>query len=262
MILDDYYYQIEDLELADGRFLVEELPGDGIAQRRVSPVYIGYRHGTWDGSDPFFAEKTLGLNITVFGTDADGEVTHPAGAIGHLEQNWSALKAALGKRGRIDVRKFIPGGDESGESGVIELQNYARVRRQVVAVGNSSVWRVFVELVFPWPFWRELPAITLTAAASHEIETGEAPIADMVFTFAGDGVLTSDTGHVIEIDGSGGAVVVDVGKREVSEGGNLAMGLIRLGGTKPHEWMEWPANSSVSLSSTVNVGVSYYLARH
>jgi hypothetical protein len=56
-------------------------------------------------------------------------------------------------------------------------------------------------------------------------------------------------------------VTVDVGQRKVFQGGELAMDLIRLSKAMDN-WMEWPPQTAITLSSDVNVAVDYYNARH
>jgi len=257
----DHTFALDSLDLDGTRYLVEKVRGTAaVAARRHSGQRIAFRHGTWDEDDPYTDEKILNLRISIHAVDEYGE--QPYSPYHHLRENFEDLAAVLGKRGRIDVRQYLPEDPDESGSDPIELQNYARVRRQLEIGGDALVWYMDIELVFAYPYWHELPQISLASDTSHVIETGgSAPIADMVLTFAGDGTLSDDQGHEISISGSSGAATVDVGAREVTEGGSLAMSLLDLGSGTPEYWMEWPTRTTVNLTSDVGVAVDYFRAR-
>jgi hypothetical protein len=261
MTFENRTFQLDDMLVAPPRFIIGRVRGTAaIPGLRDTDQHVAFRHGVWDDDDPYVDGRTLALRIEVHSVDEYGERTESA--YWHLRDNWEDLAAVAGKRGLIDVRQYIPS-VESGES--IELQGFARRRSQVELDGDAAVWVLDLELKFAYPWWHELPLVELASDTSHAIDTGgSAPIADMVFTFAGDGTLTDDLnlGHEIGIAGSSGLVTVDVGKREVYEGGELAMGLLRLGDGSPENWMEWPARTTINLTADVAVAVDYYVARH
>lgn len=255
MTFDPYYIEVDGKTLGDYACMIEELRGTrSMAARRGGRHAAAYRHGTRPGAPLYFGEKHLPLAITVFDTDESHAENHPAGPIGHLQHNTDELWAIFGKRGLIDFRQQIPTTD-----GTVELQGDAEVRRQIEIDGGEGAWSMLVELAFPYPFLHELPLIQRAASTTHSFTTGgTAPIADMVFTFSGAGTLTWGSQQI----GVTEAAVVNVGKREVYVGGQLKMSALSPSANTPENWMEWPAQTAISLSSTVAVAIDYYNARH
>lgn len=223
--------------------------------KRHRPIYAANRHGSLPVSHLYRDENRLPLLITVKPWNADGIVDHPAGAIGHLQENSEALVAIFDKSTPIDLRQIVP-----TRTGNLELQAFGLLDKAVTIEGDPGEWQMLVELILQWPWWHELPLLTRASATSHSFTPGgTAPIADMVATFAGNGTLTyAAGGSSLQIVGASGAVVVDVGGRLVTQGGVPARGLLRLGAGTPAHWLEWPARTAVSMTSTVGVALSYY----
>lgn len=228
--------------------------------KRRQVLYAANRHGSLVAPHLYRAENHLQIQITLLPVTADNVTNHPHGGVGHLQENLDFLFAIFDKSTPIDLRQRIPTRDVSG---LLELQASALVDSVVTVEGNAGVWRMLVDLVLQYPWWHELPLIPRGSASSHSFTTGgTAPIADMVLTFAGNGTLTYAAGSsVLEIADGTGAVIVDVGRRLVTQAGLPARGLLRLGASTPAHWMEWPANTAISLTSTVGVAVDYYNAR-
>lgn len=260
MNIDPYRLTIDGVSLGTYAHMIEVVRGIDVLTGRVrQPATVAFRHGTVPTADWYYDEKILPLVITVAPWDEDGGATHSVGDQGHLRDNLDVLLHLFGKRSLLDVRRLVPT-EESDE--VMELQAYATVGRNVVVDGGPAHRQFAVDLILPYPLWHELPEVELSADTSHTITTGgTAPIADMVFTLSGDGTVSDDLGHSFTISGSAGPVTVDVGAREVYEGGNLAMSLFSLDGGRDN-WMEWPAQTEIEVTSTVAVAVSYFNARH
>lgn len=261
-VINPFYLKLDGLTVATFSHQVESLTGlRTIPPRRRRPRYVAGRHGSVVSESPF-DELRLPIDVSLWPYDEDGAEVSVFGLVGQLQANWDELVAVITKRGTVDVRQVIPVQDPE-ESGVaaLELQADGLFDKTTMATASKSKWTLATSLVLPWPFWHELPKVTRAEATSHSFTTeGTAPIANMVFTFSGDGTLTySQTGHKIGVEGSSGAVTVDVRNRKVFQGGELAMGLLRL--DAPDYWMEWPAQSAVTLSSTVPVAVEYHNAR-
>lgn len=260
MNIDPYRLTIDGVSLGTYAHMIEIVRGLDVLPGRVrTPATVAFRHGTVPTADWYYDEKILPLVITVAPWDADGDATHSVGDQGHLRDNLDALLHLFGKRSLLDVRRLIPT-EESDE--VMELQAYATVGRNVIVDGGPVHRQFAVDLILPYPMWHELPEVELSADTSHTITTGgTAPIADMVFVLSGDGTVSDNLGHEFSISGSTGPVTVDVGAREVYEGGELAMSLFSLDGGRDN-WMEWPAQTEIEVTSTVAVAVSYFNARH
>lgn len=262
-VLNPYHITVDGLSLGTYAHMIQVVRGiDVLPDRRGQGQQVAYKHGTRLTADDYFDEKTLSLLITVSPWDADGSQSHTDPYQGHLRDNLDELLTIFGKRSLIDVRRFVPVEEESPGDGLLELQAWAKVRRGSVIDGGVNQRETRIDLILPYPFWHELPQVTRAQATSHTIQVGgTAPVADMVFTLAGDGTVSDDLGNSITIEGSSGPVTVDVGASEVYEGGELKMSLFDLEGGRDN-WFEWPAQTEVEVSSTVNVAVSYYNARH
>lgn len=255
---DEYAVTVDGFRIGDYAAMVEEFTGlVGVAAWRGTAQSALARHGAIPRGRTWSAPRTRTLGITLFDTNKDGDRNHPYGSVGQWQANVDDLLAIFGKQGLIDYKRTI-----LTATGPVVCQGSARVLRTIDPTGSTSATRMAVQLEFDWPWLHELPKVTLAADTSHTIATGgTAPIADMVFTFTGDGTLTDNQGHTITVTGSTGPVTVDVGKREVRSGGQLALGLLGTTGLKEW-WCEWPARTNVTLSSDVAVGVEFHRARH
>lgn len=258
-LIDPWRLTADSLSFGTFAHSIEVVRGmESVAARRGRSQQAYARHGDIPSYNSFFQAKRLPLLITIGSWDEDGAIDHPSGLFGELRDNWEAMATVLSKRhGFIDLRRFIP--DASGDP--IELQANATVHRMVEVTGSPALWKVLVEFVLPYPFWHELPEIERGSATSHSFTTGgTAPINDMVLTFAGDGTLSY--GDIdITVEGSSGAVTVDVGQRKAFVGGDLDMSVLRLPDAAEN-WMEWPAQTAITLTSSVGVAVDYFNARH
>lgn len=249
---------VDGYRIGDYAAMVEEFTGlVGVAGGRGDDQSSLFRHGAVPSGPEWAAARTRTLGITLFDTDKDGLAASAYGSLGEWQENLDDLIAIFGKRGLVDYRRTI-----LTASGPVTVQGYGKVRNPPPFTGTPAATKLVIPLVFEWPFLHELPAVSLSAATAHSFNTGgNAPVADMVLTFAGDGTLTDNLGHTIAISGSSGPVVVDVGKRTVTEAGVPAMARLVTTSLKAW-WMEWPARTDVTLSSDVGVAVEFYRARH
>lgn len=260
-----YGYKFDGLDLNSKAFMVNTISGHfQLPARRHTPRSLSFQHGILP--DPGFHDAAFEtVAVTVFPNDEHGVVSHPAGAWGDLNENREKLNRILGKRGLIDVRKTVPavggGSGSDDEPEVVELQGYAMVVRQVPYTGEKLLWIAGVELCYPHPYWHELPEVVRDASSSHTFWlAGSAPVTDMRFTFAADGMV-SYGGVSVGVEGlTSGTAIVDIGRREVTVGGVVRNDLFRF--TGPDYWMEWPAQTMIELTATSPVGVSYFQARH
>lgn len=259
-VLNPYYLSADGHVIATYADSVEIIRGlKTLPAKRRQVVYAANRHGSLTAPHLYRAENHLQIQITLLPVDADNATNHPYLGVGHLQENLEALFAIFDKSTPIDLRQKIP----TRTAGIVEMQASALVDSVVTIEGNAGVWRMLVDLVLQYPWWHELPLITRASASSHSFTTGgTAPIADMVLTFAGNGTLTyAAGGSILQIADATGAVVVDVGNRLVTQGGLPARQLLRLGVGTPAHWLELPAKTAISLTSTVGVAVAYYNAR-
>lgn len=118
--------------------------------------------------------------------------------------------------------------------------------------------RITIPYETTWPYWRDAGAVstdTMSGADTLAV-AGKQPVYDAVLTFAGNGSLTHPgLGWSITIAGASGAVVVDLGNRTVTEGGNEATNRMRRTGGRVWGWFT-PGNNSVTAAGTT-VGVAY-----
>lgn len=263
--IDPWTISADGLSFGTFAHSIEVVRGiESVPARRGRSQEAYARHGDIAAFDSYYAAKTVTLLVKIGPWDDDGVSNqHAAGNFGQLRENWEQMAVVLGKRHDfIDLQRIVPA--DSGDSGeTVTLQADAVVHRSVEVTGSPVLWQALVEFILPYPMWHENPQVQRSAATSHQIMVGgTAPVADMVFVFSGDGTVTwTETGYAIGVSGSTGAVTVDVGKRKATQGGNVDMSVLRLADA-PDNWMEWPAQTEVNLSSTVNVAVNYYNARH
>lgn len=196
------------------------------------------------------------LKIWAAPWDADGDVDPNKGAEGHRRENVNNLLKLFGRRGSgLAIEQDVP--DLAG--GVVTLTNTARVREAVPVTGNQ-LRAIDVTLEYPYPFWHIGPVISRPAAASHVFTPGGySEIWDMVFTFAGNGVMVhEETGDTVTTVGAAGAVTIDVGARTITEGGSAARNRARF--NRPW-WQRWNAGEEVTLTVTgTTVAVDYFEA--
>lgn len=267
-IINPYYMSVDGHVLGTLATTIEAVRGTrALAGKRRDRIYAANRHGSLPPSHMYAEEKVLRLELTLKPWDEDAEVNNPFGPIGHLEEQKDTLFRIFGKTHElIDVRANVPAEDPDESGSVpLELQGDALVDRAVEVSGDPGTWSMLVYLAFPWPYWHELPEQSqASAGGTLDIQlAGTAPVADMRLAFAGDGICTwGDGGSILEIDGSTGAVIVDVGRRIVTQGGNLARGLLKLGSGTPRHWMEWPAGELIEMTTTIGVTATYFNARH
>lgn len=124
-------------------------------------------------------------------------------------------------------------------------------------VTTRGRWRINVfSGVAPFPYWRSVVQQgpeTISGADTININAGSLPVYDATLIFAGDGSFTnSDTGQVITVAGSTGAVTVRTGDRPtVTQGGLPARNLATFNDA---EWMRFDLGT-VNVTSTVSVDV-------
>ena len=230
---------------------------DDLPERRFEPMRVANRHGIWVPEDGgFFDYRTIPLLIWISGTDVDGQITHPNGAMGHLRENLDNLHAIFGRRGYVTLQRDIASKDGLDPE-TLTLEAQALVVSKVTSRQRNGVARALaVECLLPWPFWHELPQLNATGTFTTG---GTLPIANQILTFSADGTETDNHGASIQILGSSGTVTVDIRKGEVRQGGVLRMDLLRLGSDPLEHWMEWPARTSVTVTGPATI--TYYNAR-
>lgn len=251
-ILDPHHFRVDGTVLATHATALEIVRGtDVLADRRPAMREVAYQHGVVPAWDDYFAAKTLPLLLWVAPNDVDGNVTHPNGQPGHMRENLDALLGIFGKKGSpIVLERDVP--DPVTPSAVVTRQANVKVVRSVV-VDGTRLRRMLVELLFPYPFWHELPQVSEPAWSGTKIITpgGNAPVADPVFTFTAAGRVThSQSGDYLEATAGTFPLVVDVGLRRVTQGGSPALNRLLVGSGR---WMEWqPAVAANLVASVAN----------
>lgn len=128
-------------------------------------------------------------------------------------------------------------------------------------VQPSSFRRFNVPLIAEWGNWWEGGNQSSDAVSGADTITvgGNQTIYDAVLTFAGDGTFThSGLGWAITITGSSGAVIVDLGNRQVTQGGLPATALMtRVPVANEERVWGWFTEGSNSVTSTVSVTVTW-----
>jgi hypothetical protein len=218
-------------------------------------VVVETEYGMTDAIDTSFRQPGAHGNIYIPGqlfgpgdvrikcylrfTDSSGAITHVDGEAGHIYENLAILKELFGK---VDDQIVLS--RETPHQGTNTLL--------LAPSGQPSPGQNRFEVIFPMrankPFWRgDLVSTTLTGTFDPG---GNAPVDDMVLTFAGAGTIVNGrNGDRIQVTG---ACVVDCGQRRVTVGGSPAPGLIIPGSDR---WLHLePGNNAI----TGSCSISYY----
>lgn len=269
-ILNPHHVILDGLPLATVAHGLSTIRGiDQAPEPRIGLYEVAYRHGAHVDFDSYKGARTQRLTAYISPYDADGAVSHANGVAGQRRENLEDLLAILGKQGApIAVQKLVPHPTTPAAVQTLEAEAYATVND----VDGTQLRSLDFTLIHPYPFWHLAPkqgpaavpaSIDLTRATGL---AATAPVADMVFTFSGDGRVTytnppygATATQYVEVVGSGGAtVVVDVGARTVTSGPALAF---NWWGTNSARWMEWAPDSVINLTTTGTVTVEYHAAK-
>ena len=227
----------------------------------------GYRGGNWvrlgaDGEsyryDKAYNPRFMTLSIAVWDRDASGTITQ-ADRCEQLDFNIDTLMGLLDGL-------FILERDVMGDTRWIRAQLAApatAIPGPLFSAYNSA-YTILAPLVAPYPFWQsETLHSTVVSGATALANAGNARISNGVFVFSGDGTFTNSDGdeqgnsYAMTVDGSGGAVTVDVYNATVTQGGSPADNT--LSAEKPY-WMVLGRSgdiATVNVTSTVSVTVAH-----
>ena len=227
---------------------------------RRTPIYLAGRDGSLDVATPLYDERVVRLPVRVLAEDAVGGITLTGwGGVGHVHANRNDLLAAVAGGSRVELTLWTPDLDLGDDGEVVEINQEGWVVSSVdFQSGIGATLTAIVDVTCPWPFWWQVPAFTRTAATSHEFDTGgTAPVADAIFTSAGDNVITDGTSTLTIVD-STGPVVIDCRARRVTDNGVYAPQVLDVAGG----WPRWPARSEVTVTASSAVGIEWHRAWH
>lgn len=198
--------------------------------------------------------RLMTLSVSVWDRDDQGTITAPNGKCEELEDNMDTLLGLLGggRGGQFMIQddrqdsttRWIMA--EAGEAFFVEGPLFGELH---------AAYTLLCPVTCAYPFWQSetLNSDTLSGADTLT-NAGNAPIYNSVLTYSGDGTLTnSDDGDTLEVDGSSGSVIVDIGERTVTQGGSAADGLLI---PSDPTWMVFGAGTT-NVNATVSIGASY-----
>lgn len=257
-VMGTYAKAIEDL---DG---LESLPG-----RRVREQYAAGVDGSWPApaaGPAMFQEKRQRLRIWVSPFDADGAVTYANGPRAHLRENLDDLYRIIAgtSRSAHTIQWIVP-----TPTGTITLENTARITTPIRAAAGSRLVRRFdIELVYPWPFFRDITTGLQTlgpfTGSQSFTPQGTAPLADMVLTCTSAGTITHDeTGEAITAEaGFTTALVIDQRPpRSITHAGGASDGRAYYNPTHTHG-LRFDAGVQANLTMTGTWQLDYYPQHH
>lgn len=234
--LDTHHIKIDGHILATYANGLEVVDGlDTIPGRRITEQEAAYVDGSYPALDipSFFGPKRQILGIWVSPFDADGNVTYATGPVGHLRANLEALQRILGGKARSNhtIQWIVP-----TDTATKTLENYARIYAPIVSQGSSRLIRRFrIELVYPFPFWRDvttgLRSVAAGSGAAAYTPAGTAPLVDPVFVCTAAGRIThTETGDYWDIADLDGASSITISQRiprtVVNNSGDDVRGLV------------------------------------
>lgn len=239
--INDFAYAVEDWST---------LLGTGGLSASIQVV--NNRPGGFVAGDRLGMPRFPTLNLTILDRNATGGLTEPTPAE-QKEANTDALLALLANPGG----NYLEVDMADGTSRFIYYYNL-----DPALISQPRQKRTLrVPLTSPYAYWKEGGNEVSTAISGAGTVTvgGNAPVYDAVLTFAGDGTFThSGLGWDIEVTGSTGSVIVNLGARTATTGGNPADNLVK---PSSRNW-GWFLPGSNSVTSDVAVTVVHRASWH
>lgn len=202
---------------ADGIYALHPYSWDGLwgfpGRRGSNPPVIG-RSGTYRVPSKEAAERKATLGLQIRRRDFDGSA--PLEGCEHLELNQDSI---LGILGNPDLWTLEwDRADGSTRYLEVEAIDQAPIRQ------HEDEQRIAIVLTSPYPQWREGGAATTTPIGAGPVNLdpgGNAPVEDLLISFAASGKLTNSlTGDGLSVAHPGGApILVDLATGEVTQGG-------------------------------------------
>ena len=165
--------------------------------------------------------KTITLNFRAYGRDATGVVTTSVGE--HLEANMDEILALIAGAGE---QVILERDMEDGSTRWIRVQPLVETLFQEGAFFNDYMGSYDLPVVCTaaYPFWQSETENTEVIAVGSDtiVNDGNARIANAKLSFAGAGTFTNDDNDD-ELEANA-ACLVDVGTRQISNGGSPTPG--------------------------------------
>ena len=196
--------------------------------------------------------KTITLNLRAYGRDATGIVTTSVGE--HLEANIDDILELIAGAGEQVILEMDMA---DGSTRWIKIQPLVESQFQEGAYFNPSMGSYDFPLIVSaaYPMWQSEAEHTqiVTPGADTIVNAGNARISNAVYALAGAGTFTNDDdGDVLTATA---AVTVDVGTRQISNGGSPTPG--RLDPPNKLWWFRLRAGTTNVTAATVNTTVTY-----
>lgn len=217
----------------------------GTAGMTASVQSVNSRPGGVIAGDRLSLPRFPTLSVTITDRNATGGITEPTFAE-QKEANTDALLALLAN----PAGTYLEVDMADGTSRFLYVYNIDPA--PILQPRRKRTIRT--PLMSPFPYWKAggNQSSDTISGGDTLVNGGNAPVYDAVLTFAGDGTFEhTGLGWEIEIAGSSGSVVVDLGNRTVTQGGVAAENLMR---HTDKDW-GWFLPGSNSVTADVSVGV-------
>jgi hypothetical protein len=207
------------------------------------------RVGSAAGPGKLYAQRNLTLSLIVYGLDDDGLIL--TSECEEMETNLDEIKDLLSSEEQIILERDWT----DGTTRWIQIEQLGEAFDTPGPVKYSK--QLLVPCVAAYPFWQSETLNTGTVTGTPLVVTnlGNAPIANLLLSYASDAVLSHAAyGATLEVDGSSAAVIVDVGARTVTQSGSPADNLLIR--NKPY-WIRLPKAGGTLTRSGATVTVSW-----
>jgi hypothetical protein len=223
----------------------------GHAGKRGSNAPLLGQDGSRHMRDKPYRERLMTLQLVAYSRGDDGTITLPGGGQEHLEDNIDLMLDLL----TADDEQVILEQDWTGGTRWIaaEAMDAATFSRGPIFGDALASYVISQVVVAAYPFWQSEALITTVVNGAGSVpNAGNARISNPVLVFNGNGTFENiDTGEEITVSGAGGALTVDVGAGQITQGGVPAARRVTV---NTRHWMRF-GRGSTAVTSTVSVQV-------
>lgn len=219
--------------------------------RRGTNIGVPFLDGQLRRSSKPSRSRRLLLTVEVMDRDEFGEIPTTRGE--QWEENMDLLLALLDGEGESVIleRDMANGTTRWIEGEVLEPFNFTRGFLNK----NHSSYIGVVPLECHHPYWQSEQEFS-SSFGSAFVPPGTATLFNQVHSFASAGTLTHlATGASITVTAGSFPVLVDCGRRRVTQGGVDASN--RIGNGLSARWIRLPANSTATFTSTASGTTTY-----
>jgi hypothetical protein len=197
------------------------------------------------------APRVFTMSVAAWDRDSAGTITAPNGKCEELEDNQDTLLGLIeANGGQFMIERDME--DTTTRWIMAEVNGPAYFVEGPLFGEVHAAYTLLIPLLAAYPYWQS-ETLNTEAGGATLVNDGNGRISNSVITLGGSATLENDeTGDVIEnLDGS--AIIVDVGARTVTQGGNPADALLD---PATPEWMRFVGGTN-NLTTSGSVSISY-----